>query len=45
MLADALVQIVRGVFPASVPVGVITALAGGPFFLILLMRRRTTLHD
>lgn len=45
MLADALVQILRGIFPVTVPVGVITALAGGPFFLILLMQRRTTLHD
>jgi iron complex transport system permease protein len=40
MLADALVQILRGVFPGDLPVGVITALAGGPFFLVLLRRRR-----
>ena len=28
--------------PEAVPVGVITALLGGPFFLALLVRRRAT---
>ena len=40
MLADALVQILRSVFPGDLPVGVITALAGGPFFLVLLRKRQ-----
>jgi iron complex transport system permease protein len=36
MLADALVQISKPWIPYSLPVGVITALAGAPFFLVLL---------
>ena len=39
MLADALVQLSRPWLPLSLPVGVVTALAGGPFFLVLLRRR------
>jgi iron complex transport system permease protein len=31
----------RTVLPVEIPVGVITALLGGPFFLFLLKRRRT----
>ncbi len=31
----------RTVMPVEIPVGVITALLGGPFFLVLLKRRRT----
>ncbi len=40
MLADMVVQILKPVFPQYLPVGVITALAGGPFFLILLIRSK-----
>lgn len=40
VLADALVQLSRAFLPYHVPVGVITALAGGPFFLLLLRRRK-----
>lgn len=36
VLADTLARVV--VAPAQLPVGVITAMVGGPFFLILLMR-------
>jgi len=39
MLADALVQVLRPVFPAGVQVGVVTALVGAPFFMLLLARR------
>jgi len=39
MLADAGVQLARPIFPHYLPVGVVTALAGGPFFLILLRHR------
>ena len=45
MLADALVQVLRPVFPAFVPVGVVTALIGAPFFLILLARRGAVAND
>ncbi len=38
MLADALVQLSHPFFPVYIPVGVVTALAGGPFFLVLLRR-------
>jgi iron complex transport system permease protein len=37
MLADAAAR--TFIAPAELPVGVVTALIGGPFFLILLMRR------
>ena len=37
MLADAAAR--TFIAPAELPVGVVTALVGGPFFLILLMRR------
>jgi iron complex transport system permease protein len=36
--ADAVARVV--VAPAELPIGVITALLGGPFFLWLLMRLR-----
>lgn len=39
VLADALARIL--VAPAELPIGVLTAFAGGPFFLWLLMRRST----
>jgi len=38
ILADALARTV--VAPAEVPVGVVTALIGGPFFLYLLVTRK-----
>ncbi len=37
MLADAVARTISA--PAELPVGVVTALIGGPFFLILLMKR------
>jgi iron complex transport system permease protein len=37
MLADAAARTLLS--PSELPVGVITALVGGPFFLVLLMRR------
>jgi iron complex transport system permease protein len=37
MLADAAAR--TFIAPAELPVGVVTALIGGPFFLILLMKR------
>jgi iron complex transport system permease protein len=37
MLADAAARTL--IAPAELPVGVVTALIGGPFFLILLMKR------
>lgn len=37
-VADALGRVVRA--PQEIPIGVITALAGGPFFLLLLRRRK-----
>lgn len=40
MLADMTVQVVKPIFPQYLPVGVITALAGGPFFLMLLRKSR-----
>jgi iron complex transport system permease protein len=36
VVADTLARTVLG--PAELPVGVVTALAGGPFFLVLLRR-------
>lgn len=45
MLADALVQISKPWIPYSLPVGVVTALCGAPFFLVLLRhynRQRST---
>jgi len=38
LLADGLARLV--VMPAELPVGVITSLVGGPFFLWLLLSRR-----
>ena len=38
VLADTVARVV--VAPAELPVGIITALLGGPFFLWLLVRRR-----
>lgn len=38
LLADLLARMV--VLPAELPIGVVTALVGGPFFIWLLMRRR-----
>jgi iron complex transport system permease protein len=40
VVADTLARLV--VAPGEIPVGVITALAGGPFFLYLLRRRKTS---
>lgn len=42
VLADAVARVV--VAPAMLPVGVITAMVGGPFFLILLIRYTKTVH-
>ncbi|MGC8552034.1 MAG: FecCD family ABC transporter permease [Phycisphaerae bacterium] len=39
MLADTLVRCTGGWFNGQLPVGVVTALCGGPFFLYLLSRR------
>jgi iron complex transport system permease protein len=41
MLADTFVRCTGAWFNGELPVGVITALCGGPFFLYLLTRRRT----
>jgi iron complex transport system permease protein len=40
MIADALARTLLA--PAELPVGVVTAIVGGPFFLVLLMRRLRT---
>jgi iron complex transport system permease protein len=40
VLADAVARTV--VAPAELPLGILTALAGGPFFLALLLRRRSS---
>jgi len=40
MLADTFVSATGTLFHGELPVGVITALCGGPFFLLLLHRRR-----
>lgn len=42
VIADAVARIV--VAPAMLPVGVVTAMTGGPFFLILLIRYTKTVH-
>jgi len=42
VLADTLARVV--VAPAMLPVGVVTAMIGGPFFLILLVRYTKNLH-
>ena len=42
VVADAVARVV--VAPAMLPVGVVTALTGGPFFLILLIRYTKTIH-
>lgn len=42
VIADAAARIV--VAPAMLPVGVVTAMTGGPFFLILLIRYTKTVH-
>lgn len=34
--------VARSLLPVEIPVGVVTALLGGPFFLVLLRSRRTT---
>ncbi len=39
MGADTLVNATGGIFHGELPVGVVTALCGGPFFLMLLKRR------
>jgi iron complex transport system permease protein len=40
--ADAVARVV--VAPAMLPVGVVTALVGGPFFLVLLIRYTKNIH-
>jgi iron complex transport system permease protein len=40
--ADALARI--AVVPAELPIGLVTALVGGPFFLALLRGRRVTVR-
>jgi len=42
VLADTLARVI--VAPAMLPVGVVTAMVGGPFFLILLVRYTKNLH-
>lgn len=42
LIADAAARVV--VAPAMLPVGVVTAMTGGPFFLILLIRYTKTIH-
>lgn len=42
VLADAAARVV--IAPTMLPVGVITALAGGPFFLVLLVRYTRNIH-
>ncbi len=39
IVADALARFVFFVFGTEIPVGVVTAFTGGPFFLVLLLRR------
>ncbi len=39
MLADTFVGATGGIFHGELPVGIVTALCGGPFFLFLLKRR------
>jgi len=40
VLADGFARTI--IAPLEIPVGVVTAMAGGPFFLVLLRRRKTT---
>ena len=42
VIADAVARVV--VAPAMLPVGVVTAMTGGPFFLVLLIRYTKTIH-
>jgi iron complex transport system permease protein len=42
VLADSVARVI--VAPAMLPVGVVTALAGGPFFLVLLVRYTKNIH-
>ena len=42
VIADVVARVV--VAPAMLPVGVVTAMTGGPFFLILLIRYTKTIH-
>ena len=42
VVADTLARVI--VAPAMLPVGVVTAMAGGPFFLLLLVRYTKNLH-
>ncbi len=42
VLADTIARVI--VAPAMLPVGVVTAMVGGPFFLILLVRHSKNLH-
>jgi iron complex transport system permease protein len=42
MAADTIARTVLS--PAEIPVGIVTALAGGPFFIYLLMSRRSGLR-
>ena len=39
MLADSFVRSFAGTLNGELPVGVVTALCGGPFFMVLLKRR------
>ena len=39
--ADMIARVV--VAPAELPIGVVTALVGGPFFLFILLRNRSVL--
>ena len=39
ILADTLARII--VVPAELPIGIVTAAIGGPFFLYILLRRRS----
>lgn len=41
LLADALSRVV--VAPAEIPIGIVTAAVGGPFFLWILLRRRSSI--
>ena len=42
VIADAVARVV--VAPAMLPVGVVTAMTGGTFFLLLLIRHTKTIH-
>ena len=43
VLADCVARTI--VAPAELPIGIVTAVLGGPFFLVLLVRRRFTDWD